>query len=503
MHERDNGYDVVTMTPRELFARIRPEWLVVLLLVTVSGYAVQTLTTKPRLSFDEGFMIEEARNLASYGVLDVATAPNTFSERPHIANSSGITVSLPLAALFYVFGFDVATARAYAIVWMLACIVAAYAFVRRHFGPWYGVAAAYLLASLPPFHNNGRMVMGDIAGMTLMFLTLMTVRVYPFLSGILLGLCMVSRPSVYVFASFAVAVALVVEHRHSVLKPLLKTAFGAAIPVMIELCVYLPGPLSAAWWHDTVLFFTKPTFGLASSQSGNIVSNLSNLFRETTLMYLVALTGIVLLAWVLRTGMQKDRFIGTFVMTYGTLGFLYFLRSPGWFKYLLPLQLWLATLVPAAIDAVAAYAQTVPFTRVLPGLRVAGGVAIAALIVLQSIHLVYYADIYESDDAQIIAARLQHSVQPSETVAFIHAPQVSMFFDASQKYSFFVVNESLSVGKNPLDLASADLPDFIVIPSEGLEGFSAAFDAPHMQRLSDAYRPVLSYGRFNVYGLIP
>jgi hypothetical protein len=102
-----------------------------------------------------------------------------------------------------------------------------------------------------------------------------------------------------------------------------------------------------------------------------------------------------------------------------------------------------------------------------------------------------------------VAARLQHSVQPSETIAFIHAPQVSMFFDASQKYSFFVVNESLSVGNNPLDFGSAELPDFIVMPSEGLEGFSAAFDAPHMQRLRDEYRPMLSYGRFDVYGLIP
>src|SRR3989344_3440772 len=100
--------------------------LLSLILLALCIYAASTLTTKPRLFFDEGFFIEEAHNFSEHGKLDIITAPNEYSGLPHIANSSGFSAMLPLAAVFKVFGFGVGQARAYAVFWMLAFLVVAY-----------------------------------------------------------------------------------------------------------------------------------------------------------------------------------------------------------------------------------------------------------------------------------------------------------------------------------------------------------------------------------------
>lgn len=476
--------------------------LLALILVSLVLYSTSTLTTKPRLFFDEGLFIEQAHNFATSGILDTVVAPGAYSGIPHVANSSGISATLPLAALFKIFGFSIELARVYALLWMAVFLVAAYVFVRRYFGSIAAFGSVLLIATFAPFHANGRMAMGDIPGMTYLLISLLLLRTHLFLAGIFLGLCLVARPSVYAFAVIAVAAHQLYMHGKGSLRPLILLAAGTAIPVLLELIVYLPGPLTTAWWQATLLFLKKPTFGVATSHMESIINNLAAFAHETTLIYLLLLLATLAVAWWTRGRTAWDRGIVLFASLYGLLGFLYFLRSPGWFKYLLPLQLVLFLFLPAALtiifERLQRFAPSV-LRRVRPErLAIA---AVILLAVVQSVQLRYFSDIYRAVDAQEVAMHLKARMVAEDTAAFIHASPVAMFFPVEQKYSFFVVNEELAVGKNPLDFSIRDLPTYIVMPREGLSEFSAAFDAAHMQFLADHYALETTYGRFNVYRL--
>ena len=487
---------------RQWFANISKTELVLLALILISLalYSATTLTTKPRLFFDEGLFIEQAHNFALYGVLDIAVAPGEYSGIPHVANSSGISATLPLSALFKVFGFSLELARTYALVWMAFFIVAAYVFVRRYFGSIAGFGSLALIATFAPFHANGRMAMGDILGMTYLLISLLLLRTHVFLAGVFLGLCLVARPSVYAFAVLAVVAHQLYLYGKGALRPLILLAAGTAISVIFGLIVYLPGPLTTSWWHSTLLFLKEPTFGVGTSQIESIVNNLAAFVHETTLIYLLLLIATIAIAWWIRGRTVWDRGIVLFASSYGLLGFLYFLRSPGWFKYLLPLQLILFLFLPAALTVIAERLQRfapLPFSR----LRTATVATIIVVLLagMQLVQLMYFSDIYHGTDAQNVASHLKERMSEDDTFAFIHASPVAMFFPVEQKYSFFVVNEDLAVGKNPLDFSIRDLPTYIVMPREGLTEFSAAFDEAHMQYLREEYSLEITYGRFNVY----
>ena len=473
-----------------------------LILISLVLYSTSTLTTKPRLFFDEGLFIEQAHNFAISGILDIAVAPGEYSGIPHVANSSGISATLPLSALFKAFGFSIELARAYALLWMALFLVVAYAFVRRYFGSIAGFGSVLLIATFAPFHANGRMTMGDIPGMTYLLISLLLLRTHVFLAGVFLGLCLVARPSVYAFAVLAVAAHQLYMYGKGALRPLILLAAGTAIPVMLELIVYLPGPLTISWWHSTLLFLKKPTFGVGTSQIESFVNNLAAFMHEPTLIYLLLLIATIAIAWWIRGRAVWDRGIVLFASLYGLLGFLYFLRSPGWFKYLLPLQLVLFLFLPAALTVIAERLQRfapLPFSR----LRTATVATIIVVLLagMQLVQLMYFSDIYHGTDAQDAASYLKEGMSEDDTIAFIHASQVAMFFPIERKYGFFVVNEDLTVGKNPLDFSIRDLPTYIVMPREGLTEFSAAFDEAHMQYLREEYSLEITYGRFNVYHL--
>ena len=245
--------------------------LLTIILGAIIIYSWSTLTTKPRLFFDEGFFIEEAHNFSERAKLDIITAPHEYSGLPHIANSSGFSATLPLAGVFKVFGFGLEQARSYALFWMIAFLAVAYIFVRKHFGIVSAFQSVLLLATFPPFHSNGRMLMGDIAGFTYLLVALLLLPRAIFPAGVFLGLCVVSRPSVYAVALIGTLAYLVYSYRKEALKPLLKLIGGVSISVVLSILLYLPHSLTPSFWRDSLLFLAKPTFGVTSTFTENLL----------------------------------------------------------------------------------------------------------------------------------------------------------------------------------------------------------------------------------------
>ena len=482
---------------------VRAEVLfLVVVLGVVFAYSFATLTTYPRLSFDEGFVIESARNLSELGVHDIVTAPNTFSGLPHIASSIGFSVTVPLAAGFSFFGGSVELARVYALLWMLALLAILYVFARRYFGSWNAAEALLLFATFPPFHSNGRMVMGEIPGFAYLLISLLLLRRSVFAAGIFLGLCFVSRPSLYAFAVLAVVAQVIFEHRRHALRPLLQLGGGTFLSIAASFLLYYPSWLTSTWWHGTLSFLKNPSFGAESSTIQNLAHNLASFAYEPTLIYFSLLIIAIVAAYVLLGKHSWSKGLVLFSFVYGVLVFGYFLKSPGWFKYLLPLQFLTFIFLPAALESIVQKIhQYLPaiLQKIRPRVFATG--AIAALVILQLVQLMFFANIYAGNDARETAAFVAERASPTAAVAFIHSPQVAMEINADRKYSFFVVNEELLVGDNPLEFKPDERAAYIVMPRDDLSAFSDQFNAARMRVLEEEYVLLESFGRFNVFGL--
>ena len=102
------------------------EVLLGIILASVILFSFSTLTTKPRFWIDEAKSIELAKSWQSFGKLDLEVAPGVFSGVPEVLQSTGYSVTIPLAAFFKVFGFGLEQARVYMILWMAAALIAAF-----------------------------------------------------------------------------------------------------------------------------------------------------------------------------------------------------------------------------------------------------------------------------------------------------------------------------------------------------------------------------------------
>ena len=473
----------------------------ILILAAVFAYSLPTLTSKPRLFFDEGFVIEEAHNFAEFGVLDTIVAPNTFSGLPHIASSIGFSVTVPLAGVFKVFGFSIEAARAYALMWIAAFLIAAYAFARRHFGSQSALLSVALITTFAPLYGNGRPVMGDIPGFTYLLIALLIEPLSLFGAGVFLGLCLVARPSLYVIAVATFLVYLIYKYRTSCAIPLIKTGSGIALAVIASFLLYYPSWLSGEWWRATLSFIQNPSFGMTGTLE-RVLYNLVSFGGESTLIYFAVLAALIGIAYFLGGRSEWSRAVVFFSTLFCGLIFTYFLRSPGWFKYLLPLQMLIFFFLPSAIEILFSYAKAhAPkyIERIVPS--IATTFAVAALVVLQSVQLLYLSDIYYSTDTEDTARYVSEHLDPQDTVATIHAAQVAMLFPSDKKYSYFVVNEDLAVGENPLEFSEDKRATYLVMPRDDLSQFSSEFDKEHMRVLADHYSLTQSYGRFNVFKL--
>jgi hypothetical protein len=275
---------------------------------------------------------------------------------------------------------------------------------------------------------------------------------------------------------------------------------GVLFSAAISFLLYLPDSKTSLWWHDTALFFKNPLFGVDYSLKESIFRNLSSIFTEPTLIYFCFLTILIFVGYFFKGKRTWNKNITFFVFIYGIFAFLYFLKSPGWFKYLLPLQLFIFIYLPPALitiaESIAPYIHR-KLIRVSP--RAIASVMLVFLIAVQLAQLLFFAKIYSSNDVSEAKVFLETQQTSTSSIAFIHTPQLAMFFPADKKYSLMVVNEELSVGENPLYLPLQKLPTFIVL-TNSIRGFSTKLD-DSLAVLNERYSLIREVGRFNIFKL--
>lgn len=433
-------------------------------LLFVVFVSLATLTTKPRLWADEAKSIELALNFQRFGVLDIQTAPNEFSGISYLLQSTGYPVTVPLAGIFALFGFSMAVSRIYMLLWMIAALCGIFFFLKRVFGIREALFSVVLIATFASFHDNGRTVVGEIPGFLFMLLGLwLTLRISdfkhlsfevgpPFLAGIFFGLAVVTKPSVYMAILPAITVALCFRGktaRHWFFE-MCMICIGTLIPAILWFAIIVGTPTNGSFWNGLLSFWRNP-FN-AGSIEGNIIYNIKSIIFSTTLLYFGAFF-IMLLATTKQFWYnEKQRIFFVFLVLYSALAFIYYLRSPGWLRYIIAAELLILMAVPYSIDAV----MKLPHLR---NIWHGASIALSVLIIVQTIHFFTSAQIYTSDSA-LRAGEYVNREFPHESVGVLDAITLGIFIDPSQKYQAITMVGLPQMGTNPL--LEKNLPNIVI-----------------------------------------
>lgn len=435
----------------------RSFWLFFLGIVFVLAVSVSTLTTKPKISTDEAVSIELARNFQTDRVLDVKTAPAVFSGFGERLQSTGYPVTVPLSLFFKFFGYGMAQARIYMILWMLGAAAFLFWLGRRWFGGREALAAFFLLITFASFYGSGRTVVGEIPG----FLFLLAGLYFLFCgerffwAGFLMGLAVVGKPSVFGLIIPALVITYLIEWR-KFFKVLVPIALGMLPAGILWIFLNLKEPFLSSTWANLFHFYQNP---YGSSIASNVMRNLAAVPHSSTLVYFGILFLAVAAARFAASNNWKTLY--DFVIVYGVTAFIYYLRSPGWLRYILIAELLILFLLPHALSLLSGvFKQKYPASfcakRYWPILA-------TLLVAVQAVQMFTVSNIFYSDGALRAAQSINENF-PGKSVGVLNAVEVAVWLKTGGRYLAMDLTGLPQIGGNPL---LAKEPPEVIVSHEG------------------------------------
>jgi 4-amino-4-deoxy-L-arabinose transferase-like glycosyltransferase len=452
-------------------------------------FALSGFLVRPALWFDEGFTIELARNFALFGQLDILTAPHTFSGLPYFMGSNGYPLTIPLAAVFKLFGIGLLQARILMLFWLCATLGALYWVTRKLFGPPAALCALALAVTFASLYANGLTATGEMPGLFFFVIGLYFLigKKSYFWTGIFWGLAMASKPGVFLLLAHTTLFYVLLADRKNWFTKLVIAGIGFLIPIMIW--ILLVFPLISATFYSVVVYALNPidipvvasllshlpaqnlNEGLiippTQSPLLNAEANLKLLATSPTLLYffLLGVFECVGLWWGRKTDENKKSMLSV-LLIYGLLTLFFFVRSPGWFRYLIGLQMLLFVPLYPALKQIFLklrdYFSNAWLSRHATTASLALTV-VAVLVAFQLFELYFLSNIPASSKVQEAVADVQTLMTENKnaTVGIYNVPEVGAFMDPARTYEESLPQEGYHpFGTSPLLMSVP--PDIIV-----------------------------------------
>ncbi len=472
-----------------------------LLLVAVAAVSLPNLTTKPRLWYDEGINIEFARNFLDFGKLDASTAPGEFSGLTRFYQASGYPLSLPLSLFFGIFGFGPAQARIYMLGWMMIALLSVFIFVRKLAGKETALAASALIATFASFHDNGRAVMGEIPGFIFLIWALYWIfwKNSYLAGGLLFGLAISAKPSVYISILPAILVLLILE-RKNFLKNGFKIFLGMISPFLLRIWFVMPDIFSLTAWKEVISLFQNP-FGAEISPWAYFSGNLASIPETYTILYFGLFAAVILFDYFRRA--EKDLVYSKFfifAVVYNLFAFLYYLKSPGWLRYLIAADLLTFILLVIALknlslEFFSAGGGSLPAGRQAPGGKktLVFHLAVFSLIGFQTYHFFTAAKIFYSNSEEAVISLINTEFK-NNTIGIFNIPEIGAFVPTDRKYQNYRMMGVPFIGKNPMLYEPA--PEIFILRSgEEITHFAAG----EKEILDNSYKSLRTIGHYTIY----
>ncbi len=461
-----------------------------LILISVVTISLQTDITKPRLWIDEGKTVELARNFLNYRTLDIQIAPGQFSDIAPLQQSTGYPVSILLAGFFKLFGFGPHQARVYMILWIILTLLAVFYVSQKIFGAEKAILSFLLIASFASFYDSGRTVVGEIPG----FFFLM-IGLYHWLKkeeywklGLFWGLAVVTKPSVFILIIPSITLTLLEisnwpGFKDSITK-LSKIALAMLPAAILWFLVVINGPLAPALSAITK-FYKNP---YSSNIGSNILQNIRSLPTSTTIIYFGGLFALIISARYLMERDDQSQNLYNFTIIYSIFAFIYYLRSPGWLRYILIAELLILFILPDVLIKLADHIKKIPSEKKILTVKI----LVCALVIIQTVQIFTIAKIYYSVDVPNIITYINDNF-PNSSVATYQVIEASSFFNTEKRFNRLNLTGMPTIGNDPL---AADIfPDLLV-------AYPGELNNPTDKKiLASRYLPLNKIGYYEIYKL--
>lgn len=451
--------------------------ILVLIFLGVLALSFSTLITKPRLWIDEAKSIELARGFLKFGKLDIETAPREFTGFPELLQSTGYPVTVPLAVFFKLFGYGLAQARIYMLIWMVVALSTAFIVARRLFGDWPALGAVLLIATFASFHDSGRTVVGEIPGFVFLLagIYFWLIRGEYFGTGLWWGLTVVVKPSVYTWIIPTIFLVFLLEKK-DFLKRVSAVAIGMLPAAFGWILLVLDEPFSKLAWVSIGSFYKNPYGVIGATEQ--IFNNLINAPYSTTLIYF-GFWFVVLFLGRYRLEDWKLKSLYNFALIYSFFAFAYYLRSPGWLRYILVAELLILFLLPQALVVITKR------RRLMASL-------VMLLALIQLFHFFTGADIYYSD-AAIRASDFLNEQFPDKSIGVLDSLNLAALIKSRQRFLVAEMAGLPQLGINPL--LRKPLPEVIASDPDN------KFFQEELEVIRNNYDLVKELNGYNIYSL--
>lgn len=414
-------------------------------------------TSTPKYWWDEAFGIETAHTFLETGKLDITAQPHTTSGIAIALNANGFPLTIPLAGVFKIFGIGITQARVYMLIWLTIVIVAIFLFVKNFFGQDLALLATLLITTFAPFYANGRTATGDIPGFVFLLCGLWYIieKNKYIQGGALLGLALVTKTSLYHMALPAIIFSLLILYKKKFFIPTLKASLGALLVGIVWLALLLPHPYNISGLTPLINFYRNPIN--KASLLEQLPASFLEIATSSSIVYFAALGGILIAAYRKKILTDKQKMIFIFIGNYTILQTVVFLRSPGWNRYLLAIEILILMVFPFALKTLFSHHKK---TNILSSSLTSLIITIATL---QSIQYLFFSNIFSRPNPMREANTINELLlrEPESTIGFIDTPTVAALISGNRKYQILHIGGNTYAGKNPLDNAPELLPTYM------------------------------------------
>ncbi len=487
-------YNLLTNKMINFFKKHYSLFLLIFLLLFVLFFSLPHLTSDPALWYDEGLNIEIAHNFLLFHQLNIATAPGVFADLPYVIGTNGYPLTIPLAGFFSLFGFGFEQARLYMVVWLLFTVLTVYYVAKAFFGKASGLIAVALVVTFSTFYGIGLSATGEAPGLVLLLwgLFFLFKKENYWLAGIFLGLAAVAKPSINLNLLPAFFLFLILIERKKILRRLFQFSLGVLPPLLVWIWLAFPQPLALATWRGVWQYYEYPhglplTYGLRE--------NLLLFFSDSTLIYFLLLTLVVIISFFVNYHDKdfKEKRIIQFFLIFGLLDFLYFLRGPGYLRYLFSLQFLLLILVYPSLLFLFKALKNKKIFSFLGNIKLWAMVITGLILIVHLLTLLFFNNRTHSQTSLKVTAFVNEQLKNDNqaTVGIIDIPEIAAFIDYQRKFQIAKVAHGIhAFGDNPLSFSDEKLPKLLVYREE-----NQLLD-PYRQALTKKYSCVRKIGGY-------
>lgn len=427
------------------------------------------IQTSPPVWFDGGIVASVAKNLAEHGVYGLQTSPGHFATERYVLTTNH-TVILPLSLVFRLFGASVLAARLTMFAYLLATAAIAYLFVRELTDRWIATWSAWLLVTFSPFYGNGKSMLGETPGVCWLLVGLWcwtramktTQHRWAWLlaAGTAIGLCAITKPY-FLLALPAVALARIIHGiRSRTLRLKEESLFALPIVAVVAAWFIHTFPFPPSWGSLVhVAHFYLNSYGEQIAPA-YILRNALRFVTESTPIHLALMLAVTVL-FLMRA--RPNRWHPALVMLGLFIGasLLWYVKTPGWYRYFYPAHLLVLILMPAAW-----------WRLQIPRLGKAWKrFALVALILIQLIVTIQSRDRFRSDAFFALRDAVQ-TYAPGKPLFLAHVPEAAFILPTDRLEQMIYIHPTLTLGVNRLEDEN-NLPEVVVVSNPGEIGVDA------------------------------